>query len=73
MRRSNDKQNINEKETNIMNKQDNRETKTAQTLIEDLTVNKDVATDVKGGPIFMRIDGIDGDVTSRGHEKLIEL
>jgi hypothetical protein len=37
-----------------MNKQDNREAKTAQTLIQDLTVNKEHAASVKGGPIEIR-------------------
>ncbi len=41
--------------------------------IEDLTINEEQASAVKGGPIFMKYDGIDGDVTAAGHEKWIEL
>ena len=37
-----------------MNKKANCEAKTSQTLIEDLTVNKDHAADIKGGPIEIR-------------------
>jgi hypothetical protein len=38
----------------MINKQDNREPTTAQTLMEDLTVNKEHAAGVKGGPIEIR-------------------
>lgn len=56
-----------------MNKQDNHEANNQQSIIEDLTVNQDQATAVKGGPIYIRVDGIAGDVTSAGHEKWIDL
>ena len=37
-----------------MSKQDNLEISNRQILIEDLTVNKDQAAEVKGGPIEIR-------------------
>ena len=56
-----------------MNKQNKCETNNQQMKIEDLAVNQEQAAEVKGGPIYMNFDGIDGDVTSRGHDKWIEL
>ena len=56
-----------------MNKQDNQGINNQQSVIEDLPVNEDQATAVKGGPIFQNYQGIDGDVTSRGYEKQIEI
>ena len=55
-----------------MKPQDKHEANNQQAQIDDLPVAQDVAAEVKGGPIFMRYDGIDGDVTSAGHEKWIE-
>ncbi|MGE0126828.1 MAG: hypothetical protein AB7U82_01895 [Blastocatellales bacterium] len=34
-----------------------------QNIIEDLDVNEIEAEEVKGGPIYMKIEGVDGDVT----------
>ena len=34
-----------------------------QNIIEDLTVNEAEAEEVKGGPIYVKIDGVDGSVT----------
>jgi hypothetical protein len=50
----------------IMKPQEKSEASNQQSLIDDLPVKEDQATEVKGGPIFMKYDGIDGDVTSRG-------
>ena len=36
-----------------------------ETNIEDLTVNED--TEVKGGPIYMQVEGVKGRVTPEGH------
>jgi hypothetical protein len=33
--------------------------------IEDLTVNEAEAEEVKGGPIYLQVDGVDGDVTDQ--------
>ena len=49
-----------------MNKQDKQEPNNQQSLIEDLAVNEEQAVEVKGGPIYMKIDGVDGDVTATG-------
>jgi len=54
-----------------MNQQNNREANNTQILIEDLTINENQTAEVKGGPIYMQIDGISGDVTSAGHDKWI--
>ena len=35
-----------------------------QNIIEDLTVNEAEAEEVKGGPIYMKIEGIEGSVTN---------
>jgi hypothetical protein len=56
---------------NIMNQKDNCEANNTQILIEDLTINENQTVEVKGGPIYMRIDGVDGDVTTAGHDKWI--
>jgi hypothetical protein len=45
-----------------MNEQNNQELNNKQPLIEDLTINEDQAAEVKGGPIYMRFDGIEGSV-----------
>jgi len=45
---------INEKETDVMKKQENREANNQHSVIEDLTVNEDQAAEVKGGPIEIR-------------------
>jgi len=42
---------INEKETDVMKKQENREANNQHSVIEDLTVNEDQAAEVKGGPV----------------------
>ena len=47
-----------------MSTQDNQEPNSQQPQIEDLTVNEDEATEVKGGPIYLRLEGVTGDVTS---------
>jgi len=65
--------NIQLKEIQIMNKQDNQDINNQQSVIEDLPVNEDQATEVKGGPIFQNYRGIAGDVTSSGYEKQIEI
>ena len=52
-----------------MKKQDKQEINNPQPVIEDLTVNQDQAAEVKGGPIYIKVEGVDGDVTSRGYEK----
>ncbi len=56
-----------------MNKQDNYEANNQQSMTEDLTIGEEHAAAVKGGPIFMRYEGIEGTVTSGGHEKWIDL
>jgi hypothetical protein len=56
---------------NIMNQKDNCEANNTQILIEDLTINENETAEVKGGPIYMQIDGVDGSVTSAGHDKWI--
>lgn len=47
-----------------MNQQDNQELNKQESLTEDLIVNEAEAEEVKGGPIYMTIDGVDGDVTA---------
>ena len=56
-----------------MNEQDSQDIDNQQSVIEDLTVNQDHATEVKGGPIFQTYRGIEGDITSHGYEKQIEI
>ena len=56
-----------------MNQPTNSEGNKAQGLIEDLPVAQGRAAEVKGGPIYMNYEGIEGDVTAAGHEKWIEL
>ena len=56
-----------------MNKQDTPDINNQQSVIEDLPVNEDRAEEVKGGPIFHHYQSIDGDVTSSGYEKRIEI
>lgn len=46
-----------------MSKQDNREADNQQSQIEDLPVDENQATEVKGGPIFPVYRGIDGEAT----------
>jgi hypothetical protein len=48
----------------IMNNQD-KEANNQQVTIEDLKVNQEQEAEVKGGPIFMEIEGIRGSVTPR--------
>ena len=48
-----------------MNKQDNLKPENHQPLIEDLTINEVQSTAIKGGPIYLKVDGIDGYVTNR--------
>ncbi|MEW6126835.1 MAG: hypothetical protein AB1757_07330 [Acidobacteriota bacterium] len=55
-----------------MNQQNKGEAHNQQTLVEDLTVTQADAEVVKGGPIYLRVEGVDGSVTSSGHEKWIE-
>lgn len=45
-----------------MNSKDNYETNEPSGIIEDLSVRD--GEEVKGGPIFMKYDGVDGSVTS---------
>jgi hypothetical protein len=47
-----------------MNNQ-NKEVNNQQVAIEDLTVNQEQEAEVKGGPIFMEVEGIRGSVTPR--------
>jgi hypothetical protein len=49
-----------------MNKQDNLKPENQQSVIEDLTVDETQSTAVKGGPIYMEIEGIKGDVKPAG-------
>ena len=42
-------------------------------LNENMTITEQDLENVKGGPIFMQYDGVDGSVTAAGHEKWIEL
>lgn len=56
-----------------MKKQDNRKANDQQSVIEDLTVNEAEAAEVKGGPIYLKVEGITGDVTSSGYERHIEI
>lgn len=51
-----------------MKQQDNHEANPTRIQIEDLTIEEGQSTAVKGGPIYMNYDGIDGDVTSAGYE-----
>lgn len=45
-----------------MNSKDNYETNEPSGLIEDLSVRND--DEVKGGPIYLNYEGVEGDVTS---------
>lgn len=36
-------------------------------------LSKEDLEKISGGPIYMKIDGVDGSVTAAGHEKWIEL
>jgi hypothetical protein len=56
-----------------MNKQDNLKPENQQSVVEDLTITQDQEAEVKGGPIYMKVEGIDGDVTSTGYDKQISL
>ena len=55
-----------------MKPQNKHEANNQQAQIDDLPVAQDEAAEVKGGPIYMQIEGVKGDVTASGHEKLIE-
>lgn len=55
-----------------MSKTENRTASHQSVVIEDLTINQGQAEEVKGGPIYMKIEGISGDVTTRGYERPIE-
>jgi hypothetical protein len=53
-----------------MDHKDNQEINDQQPQIEDLTVNEDQATEVKGGAqvdYFLRLKGVDGESTNDGH------
>jgi hypothetical protein len=54
-----------------MNKQDNLKPENHESVIEDLTIEETQSTAVKGGPIYMHVEGISGDVTAAGYDKLI--
>ena len=49
-----------------MKKQDKQEPNNQQCQIEDLTVNEDQAAEVKGGPIYLKVEGVYGDSTADG-------
>ena len=55
-------------ERDVMNDKDSSNI-AKEPVIEDLTVNQDQEAEVKGGPIYMKYDGVDGDVTARGWER----
>lgn len=48
-------------------KQEEQENNEQQSQLEDLAVEK--SADVKGGPIYLKVDGVDGDVTSEGSDR----
>jgi len=48
----------------MTNKENNLETINAADTLEDLNLQEADATEVKGGPIFMEIDGIKGTVNA---------
>jgi hypothetical protein len=56
-----------------MNKQNNLKPENQQPVIEDLTIEEAQSTAVKGGPIYIHVEGISGDVTSEGFDKGISL
>ena len=45
-----------------MNSKDKREMNDQPAIIEDL--NAQNAEEIKGGPIYLKVDGVDGDVTA---------
>jgi hypothetical protein len=55
-------------ETRMMNKQDNLKPENQQSVIEDLTIDEAQSGAVKGGPIYMEVEGIKGRVTAAGFE-----
>ena len=48
-----------------MKKQDKQEINNLQPLIEDLTVNEAEAAEVKGGPYYLKLESVTGDVTDK--------
>lgn len=53
-----------------MDQKDKQEPNNQQSLIEDLTVNEDQATEVKGGAqvdFFLHLQGVDGESTDDKH------
>jgi hypothetical protein len=56
---------------NIMKQQNNLKPENHESVIEDLTIDKAQSTAVKGGPIYLHVDGIAGDVTTVGHDKWV--
>lgn len=57
-----------------MSRQENQLKDTEQPLIEDLSVNQDQAAEVKGGPIYMNVHGVDGDLADNSAiHKVIEI
>ena len=48
-----------------MREKDKQEINNPQPMIEDLTVNEDQTAEVKGGPIYLRLEGVYGDVTDK--------
>ena len=42
-------------------------------LNENMNITEQDMEHVKGGPIYMKYDGVDGSVSAAGHEKWIEL
>lgn len=56
-----------------MKQQDKQALNSRESGIDDLPVNEDQAADVKGGPIYLKVDGVDGDVSNVGLEKGIAL
>ena len=56
-----------------MSRQENQLKNTEQPLIEDLSVDQDQAAEVKGGPIYIKVDGVNGDLADNSAiHKVIE-
>jgi len=53
---------IQPKEQNVMNNIETNEDNNQSVIIEDLNTKND--EEIKGGPIYMKIEGVEGSVTS---------
>jgi hypothetical protein len=61
------------KDKNLQNHDNNQQQTEFESTISDLPVAEAQQDQVKGGPIYMKVEGVKGRVTAAGFEKEIQL